>query len=101
MRALHARRVNCLGVRLDVARKVTKRQGRLPHKFAPMGSRGLAGFVWSGNMPNFSDADKLAEIRRELALRRRTYPIAIKRKMLSPHAAAYHLRVFEAIEADY
>lgn len=87
-----------------MAGRVTKnRQGRLPHIFAPMGSRGLAGFVCLvGIMPSrFSDAEKLAEIRRELVLRRRTYPIAIKRKLLSPHAAAHHLRVFEAIEADY
>lgn len=50
---------------------------------------------------DFSDAEKLAEIRRQLALWRKTYPRAIRQGLLSPHAAAFQLRLWEAIEADY
>jgi len=49
----------------------------------------------------FSDVEKLAEVRKQLALWRRTHPRAIRQGMISPHEAAHHLRIWEAIEADY
>jgi len=52
-------------------------------------------------MGEFSDAQKLAEVRRQLLTWRRTYPRAIRQGLVSPHAAALHLRLWEAIEADY
>jgi hypothetical protein len=52
-------------------------------------------------MTEFSDAQKLAEIRTQLLLLRRSYPGMIKRGVVSPHEAAVRLRLWEAIEADY
>lgn len=49
----------------------------------------------------FSDAQKLAEIRRQLGNLRRVYPHMIRDGTSSPHSAAHHLRLWEAIEADY
>lgn len=52
-------------------------------------------------MSEFSDAQKLAEVRRQLATWRKTYPRAIRQGTVSPHEAAAHLRLWESIEADY
>lgn len=71
--------------------------------FAPLGSPAtprpdLALTMACGE---FSDADKLAEVRRQLATWRKTYPHAIRQGMITPHEVAHRLRLWEAIEADY
>jgi hypothetical protein len=50
---------------------------------------------------DFSDVQKLAEVRRHLLMLRRTYPRAISKGHVAPHEAADALRVWEAIEGDY
>jgi hypothetical protein len=52
-------------------------------------------------MTEFSDLQKLAEVRRHLVMLRRNFPRAIAKRQIAPHEAAHTLRVWEAIEADY
>lgn len=47
------------------------------------------------------DYEKLAEIRTQLLILRRTIPAMIKHGTMSPHEAAQRLRIWEGIEADY
>jgi hypothetical protein len=46
-------------------------------------------------------ADKLAEIRREIAMRHNAYPKWVEAGRLTQQKSDYQLRVMEAIAADY
>lgn len=50
---------------------------------------------------NFSDADKFAEAKRELAMRRRVYPNLVGRGKLSQADADRRIALMEAIMEDY
>lgn len=49
----------------------------------------------------FTDADKLKEIRRELAQRKRVYPRLIEKGSLTQAAADRQTAILAAVEADY
>jgi hypothetical protein len=46
-------------------------------------------------------ADKLKELKRELAQRRRVYPRLIEKGSLTPQAAARQTEIMQAIAEDY
>lgn len=52
-------------------------------------------------MTNYTDAEKLAEIKREIRMRHSVYPKLIKGKKLSEEEAARQIAILEAIEKDY
>jgi cell fate (sporulation/competence/biofilm development) regulator YlbF (YheA/YmcA/DUF963 family) len=49
----------------------------------------------------YTDADKLKEIEREIAMRRKIYPSWIAQNRLSYAAAERQLKILEAIAEDY
>lgn len=48
-----------------------------------------------------SRADKLKELRREIAFRRNVYAKKVREHTMAPHEADARIRVMEAIAADY
>ena len=52
-------------------------------------------------MTTYTTAEKIAEIERELGMRKRFYPTMIARGTLSYNTAAHHLAVLKAIAEDY
>jgi len=52
-------------------------------------------------MQQFSVTEKLAEIKRELKLRRPFYRRQVELGKMKPHVAALQIAVLEAIQADY
>lgn len=48
-----------------------------------------------------SEAEKLACVRREIAMRARVYPVLVDRLKMTHDEAEYELRVMRAIAADY
>lgn len=49
----------------------------------------------------FTNADKLAAVQRELRFRRRVYADRVAHGKMKPSAMDHQIGVFEAIEADY
>lgn len=49
----------------------------------------------------FSDIDKLAEVKRELAQRRRVYPRLIEAGKMSPATADRQIAILESVQVDY
>lgn len=52
-------------------------------------------------MTAYSDAEKLAEVRRELAMRRRVYPERVAAGRMPERTAARNIAIMEQIAADY
>jgi hypothetical protein len=52
-------------------------------------------------MTDFSDADKLKSLKRELALRERVYPKRVEDGRMGAVQAAHELDIMRAIIADY
>jgi hypothetical protein len=56
---------------------------------------------WMRMADIISTADKLAEIKREIAVRRNAYPKWVEAGRLTQQKSDYQLRVMQAIQADY
>jgi hypothetical protein len=52
-------------------------------------------------MTDFSDADKLKSLKREVALRERVYPKRVAEGRMTQQQAAHELDIMRAIVADY
>lgn len=52
-------------------------------------------------MTDFSDADKLKSLRRELAIRSKVYPDRVKRGVMTQQQADHEIEIMESIIVDY